>query len=210
MSRRLTRVFGLFALAAASSAAAQDPPAGKADGPVPGPFRAFVVSDPRTDAKNPRNRVNMMHDLVTESGLNPTVVVFARTTPAAADAPAARLARQLDALAQKYRADRLGAAVVFLTLGKEYPEDEQRDEKAKAVRDLAEQLKLQNVPFALAGGGGEQAKAWGLQEGHDLTVVLYDRLKVLKTWTFAADKPPADDAVKQIADAVEAAVKTQK
>jgi hypothetical protein len=203
-------MFGLFALAAAATAAAaQDPPAGSPK-PVPGPFRAFIVSDQRSDPKDPQNRTGMMHDLVTENGLNPTVAVFARTTPQAADAPLAKLVRQLDGLAQKYRADRLGAFVIFLTLGKEYPEDEQRDEKAKAVRDLAEQLKAQNVPFALAAGGGEPAKAWGLQEGHDVTVVLYNRLRVVQAWTFAADKPPSDEDLKKIADAIEAAMRPKK
>lgn len=212
MARQLSRMIGLLALALGPAAAAQDtPPAAlKPGAAVPGPFRSYIVSDDRTDTKSPRNRTNKMHDPVTESGLNPTVAIFSRTTPQAADAPVAKLVRQLDSLAVKHRADRLGVFAFFLTLTKEYPEEEQRDEKAKAVRDLAGQLKAQTVPFALAAGASDQTRAWGLAEGHDLTVVFYNRLKVRDVWTFAADKPPTDEDIKKIVDTVDAALKGKK
>jgi hypothetical protein len=212
VTRRLSRMIGLFALVTSTAAVAQDPPAVvmKPGDPTPAPFRSFIVADDRTDAKNALNRTNKMHDLVTEQGLNPTVAIFSRTTPGAADVPLAKLVKQLDSLAVKHRADRLGVFVVFLTLSKEYPEDEQRDEKAKAVRDLAGQLKAQSVPFALAAGASDATKAWGLAEGHDLTVVFYDRLKIRFVKTFAADKPPTDDDIKKIVDAVDEELKPKK
>ena len=129
-----------------------------------------------------------------------------RVTIRAADAPLARLIKQLDNQALKHRADRLGVFVVFMTLAKEYPEDDQRDEKAKAVRDLAGQLKAQNVVFGLAAGASDATRAWDLAEGHDLTVVYYDELKIRFVRTFAADKPPTDEEIKKIADDVDAAV----
>jgi hypothetical protein len=204
MSRRLLIPLWTLLIFTVATAPAQD------DRPVPGTFRSFIVADPRTDLKDPRNRTNMMHDLVTESGLNPTVAVFARSTPATDDAPVASLVRQLDSLAQKYRADRFGAFVIFLTLGDEYPKDTQRDERAKEVRDLAEQLKVPNVPFGLAAADSEAVKAWGLQAGDDITVVLFDRLKVVRRWTFSAEKPPSEDDIKAIAATVENQLRPQK
>jgi hypothetical protein len=200
------RILALLALAAGSAALARTQSSGLKPGdPVPANFRSFIVVDDRTDPKkDARNRTNRMHDLVTENGLHPAVIVFSRTTPQKDDAPAAKLIKQLDTLAVKHKAERLGVFAQFLTLAKEYPEDDQRDERAKAVRDLAGQLKAANVPFGLAAGASDQVRAWGLGEGHDLTVVLVDRMKVVQVWTFTVEKPATDDDIKKIVDAVEA------
>jgi hypothetical protein len=216
---------GAFALAVGSLAAAADPPA------VPGPYRAFVVTDARYDKWVPkaadeakgggakadrkarqstRNRAGMMHDLVTDTGLNPGLAVFARSVPAATDAPVAKLADRLDALVSARQADRLTAFVVFLTLGKEYPEDEGRDAKRAEVEKLADQLADQSatkmqpfrVPFALAAAKSEATDAWGLKDTAEVTVVFFHRMRVIGRWEFTADKPIDDAAVKAITDAV--------
>ncbi len=166
--------------------------------PVPASFRAFIVSDERFDPKNVRNRTAKMHDLVTDNGLNPVVAVFARTVPAGEDAPLAKLVKQLNAYVQKYRASRAAAFVQFLTLEKEYPEDETRAEKAAAVKALAEQLKATLVPFAIAAGKSPTTEAWKIGEGDDLTVIVYHRMKLVKKWGFSADKPPTEDDIKEI------------
>lgn len=203
----------LFLAVAALAIALPAVPA--ADGPVPAPFRAFVVYDRRTEYKSdkehdPKNKTGRMHDFITENGLNPTVAVFARTTPGAADAPAAKLAQKLSALVGDRRADRLGAFVSFLTLAKEYPDDDQRAEKAGLVLKLAEATKADNVPFTLAGALSEQVKAFNLDEKNDITVVFYDRMAVKQTWTFAADKPPTDADTQGIVAAVNAALGKKK
>jgi hypothetical protein len=166
--------------------------------PVPASFRAYIVSDERFDPKNVRNRTAKMHDLVTDNGLNPVVAVFARTVPAGEDAPLAKLVKQLNAYVQKYRASRAAAFVQFLTLEKEYPEDETRAEKSAAVKALAEQLKATLVPFALAAGKSPTTEAWKIGEGDDLTVIVYHRMKLVKKWGFSADKPPTEDDIKEI------------
>jgi hypothetical protein len=176
--------------------------------PVPGTFRAFIVTDFRTDpGKDARNRTGRMHDLVTENGLNPVLAIFSRTTPEKADVPLARLILRANSLVTQFRADRFGAYVIFLTLTKEYPDDDQRKAKADAVDGFAKQVKASGVPFGLAAGAGEAATKFGLKEGQDLTVVFYHRMKVVKTWSFTAEKPPTDDEIKQIEAAVAAEIK---
>ncbi|MGL4421023.1 MAG: hypothetical protein ACRCZF_10195 [Gemmataceae bacterium] len=192
---------------------------------VPAPFRSFIVADPRTDDKtDARNRSNKMHCLITEQGLNPAILIFTRSTPEKADAPTAKLILATNDLAVKYRPDRLGVMTFFLTLTKEYPEDEKRDATAKPVDDLARQLKTDVakqldetkltptpkpllVPFGLAAGASEQTKAYDLKDGHDVTVIFYHRMKVLNTWTFSAEKPPSDADLKTLTDTVNAELK---
>lgn len=209
--RRLPYLLASMTLMSAALIVAQEPGSGLAPGAaVPGTFRSFIVSDERTDAKNPRNRTNKMHDLVTENGLYPVVAIFSRTTPATPDAPVANLARGLDSLVNKYRADRLGGFAVFLTLTKPYPEDDQRDARAKAVKDLSAQLKLQGVPMSVAAGEGEQIAKWGIADGHDLTIVMYQQLQVKHLWTFAPDKPPTEEEIKTILDTIDQELQKSK
>ncbi len=166
--------------------------------PVPSGFRSFIVSDERFDPKNVRNRTAKMHDLVTENGLNPVVAIFARTVPAGEDAPLSKLVKQLNAYVTKYRASRAAAFVIFLTLEKEYPDDESRSMKADAVKALADQLKATMVPFGLAAGKSPMTEAWKIGETDELTVIVYHRMKLVKRWTFSADKPPTEEEIKDI------------
>ncbi|HVK15327.1 MAG TPA: hypothetical protein VM533_00170 [Fimbriiglobus sp.] len=213
-------VITLAGLVAGVAVRAQDPKATLAAGaPVPTGFRAYVVADDRfapkvsppkrQDDRDPRDRTKMMHDLVVEHGLNPTIAVFTRGK-LEKDSPAARLAQALDPVVAKHRADNLGAYLVFLTLDKEFPQDDRRDEKgqflrdlqADAIRALATELKTPRVPFALAAAKSPQATAWGLGE-NDLVVVLYDRMKVTRAWAFPAGQAPTDEQIKEIAAAAD-------
>jgi hypothetical protein len=187
--------------------------------PVPAGFRAHIVADDRfapkvsppkrQDDRDPRDRTKMMHDLVVEHGLNPTVAIFARGK-LEKDTPAARLAQALDPVIAKHRANNLGAYLVFLTLDKEFPQDDRRDDKgqflrdqqADAIRALATELKTPRIPFGLAAGKSPQAVAWGIGE-NDLVVVLYDRMKVARAWTFPAGQAPTDEQIKEIATAAD-------
>lgn len=197
----------LMAALVTTSAIAQD--AGKPlkkDDPVPGPFRIFVAADDRFDAKNPNVRTGKMHCFICEADLNPTIAVFARSA-AAADGPAVKLAGALNELVNAHRADKLGAFVAFLTLAKEYQEEDGRDAKAQAVKDVAAQAKTTGVPFGLAAGKSAATDLYGLKESDDITVIFFDRMKVVKTWTFTADKPPTADDYKKISDEVKAKLK---
>jgi hypothetical protein len=191
----------------ATPALAQD--GGKALKPkdaVPGPFRVFVVSDDRFPAGNPNGRAGKMHCYVCEAELNPTVAVFARVPPTT-ESPSVKVAAALNDLVEKNRAVRFGAFVAYLTLAKEYPEEEGRDDKAKAVRDVAAQVKLAGVPFGLAAGQSAATDLYGLKATDDLTVVFFDRTKVVKAWSFAADKPPTAGDIKTMTDEITATLK---
>jgi hypothetical protein len=206
--RRFARVFGLLALTAGSLSVAF---AQEKAAMVPTGFRAFVAADDRYEKGSPRNRADKMHDLVTDNALNPVVAVFSRQPPGATP-EVSKLAVKLNELAtdKELKAGRLGAFVAFLTLGKEYPEDEKRDEAAKQAKDLSAQLKTLAVPFAVAAGKSEQVTAWGIGDKDTLTVVFYREMKVLQRWTFTTEKPLGDDDVKAIAAAVEKELRAKK
>ena len=210
-------LLGFACLASAVALAAQDAKPGAS---VPSAFRSFVVTDDRFPPKttpikapedrDPRDRTDKMHCLVCEYGLNPAVLVFSRATPAE-DGAAAKLARQLDLILQtrEARANSFNAAVIFLTLEAEYPADAARndkgeflrEEKAKQVKDLATQLKTPRLAFGLAAKASPVLAEWGVADGDETVVVLYNRLRLVKRWNFAAGAP-TDDEIKAIAAAV--------
>lgn len=128
---------GLVALAGLLPA--QEPKAEpKADIPadvIPSSFRMFLVTDfrfpPLKDIEgkpilgpdkeplqDPKNRQGKIHCLVCENGLAPMVVAFVRSDPEmlGVDSGVGRLARGLNAMIPKYRADKLSGFVAFLRL----------------------------------------------------------------------------------------------
>src|SRR5438105_2600142 len=116
------RLIGLLALFAAAAAAGQDPkpPANSAKPGevVPANFRAYIVADDRfppkvtppvtNEDRDPRDRTNKMHCLVSENGLNPVVAVFVRADAKdLADKGVAKLAAAMNKIIPDYRADKL-------------------------------------------------------------------------------------------------------
>jgi hypothetical protein len=192
----------LICLAVSASAAfAQGGKPLKTGDAIPGPFRMFVVSDARFEKDSPNLRTNRIHCFVCEAELNPTIAVFARTPPAA-DVPGLKIAKALHPLVGEFKAERLGAFVAFLSLGKEFQLEDGREAKAKALADLATQNDAKNVPIGLAAGKSEATDLYGLGEGDDVTIIFFDRQKVLNVWTFAADKAPDEAKLKELADTV--------
>ena len=181
----------------------------KAGDAVPGNFRAFLAADARFEKDSPKNRVAKMHDLIADNGLNPVLGVFSRTAPAA-DTPVARLAKQMSALVTTFKPERLGAFVIFLTLDKEYQEEDNRDPKAEAAANLSAQLQTGNVPFGLAAKSSKATAAWGLSDKEEVVVVFYNRMIVKKIWSFTAEKPPTDEDLKVINAYVESELKPKK
>lgn len=188
---------------------------------APGPLRAYVVADGRFPPKpqdgapplrDPRDRTDRPHDFVTELGLNPVLVVLTRAEPAA-DGPGARIAKSLGEL----YADRslggtsLGAFVTFLTLDREFAQDQTRtpdggflrDDKAKQVRDLFTAVGVPRAPFAIAAKSSEQLTKWGVGDADETVVVLLNKLGVVKRWNFAPGQFD-DAALKAILDATRA------
>src|SRR5262245_11748579 len=74
---------------------------------IPGPFDAFNINGKKAKGRQ--------HCLVTDFGLNPTVLVFAREPAEGKDGPLAALLGKLDEVVDKHEDDHyLGSAVVFL------------------------------------------------------------------------------------------------
>ena len=214
----------MIGLTAAVGSAQEPAPAGDsaptAD-TIPGTFRSFIASDLRFPSDNVRNRQDKMHCLVCEAGLNPVVAVFARTDPAALtpDSPLGRLIKALGRPAvsdgetrdpggyvAKHRAANAAAFAVFLTLEKPYPEDERgdavkgliRQEQAQALKTAAESLAAPGVPLGLAPQQSPTTDAWKLDPADEITVVVYNRMAVVKRWTFGPNTPLTDEAVDEI------------
>jgi hypothetical protein len=212
MIRSISGSFALFLVAIGPLAFAQEPKLLAPGNTVPSCFRAYVAADQRFEKGSIRNREDRMHCLVVDNALNPVIAVFTRV-PAmgegkVANAEIKKLAPKLQELVIKdkptanLKALRLSSFVVFLTLGKEYPEDEKRDESAKDAKELATQLATPSVPFALAPGKSKSIEDWGIGEKETVRVIFYREMKVIQSWSFTADKPLGDEDVAKIEAAV--------
>jgi len=194
---------------------------------VPSTFRTYVVADQRfemkksADAKtaperDPRDRTEKLHCFVCEHGLNPTLAILTRAEPTEESA-AAKLAKGLQPLVNDNRGARLNAFVAFLLLDAEFPGDNGRNDKGEFTRDikagqvkaLAEAVKANLVPFSLAAKKSDAVTAWGLTDEQETVVVLYNRMRIVKKWTFAAGAP-SDDDIKAILAATKAEAEVTK
>lgn len=180
---------------------------------VPGGFRMFLVADGRYDVKDDKNRVGRLHDAVTEYGLSTTIGVFVRGIPKEMDDPAVSVLKKQQELATKYRAKRLACFAVFLALTKDFADDDNRDARITEIGNLAKGADVPLVSVGLAEativGEGDaltvpkQVAAWGIGADDSITIILYHRLKIIKRWKFAADKPPTDAEFQDLAAEVD-------
>jgi hypothetical protein len=177
------------------------------------------------EVRDPRNRTGNIHCLVCENGLSPVVAIFVRADlkGATADGGLGKLIKGTDALLPKYRADKLAAFVTYLKLdggpklvtvkgadggdekveaAKEYPDDEKRDAYAKEVSDYAAALAVENVPFGLAPTTAPSIAAFGIEEGTPVTVIIYNRLRMVRRWELKLDDI-TDEKVGEILAATE-------
>jgi hypothetical protein len=242
-------LFGLFLGLAATAQEPKDAPkeiasTGQKGELVPAPFRAYIVVDDRfplkvagstsPDDRDPKDRTNKIHDLVSEHGLNPVVAIFVRPeVKLAADSGTAKLVSELNKLMTlpDYRGAKMAAFVIFLKvqgpqksvtvvnqdqsktmveLDAEYPDDEDRDKYAMEIRDLASQIKAPNVVFGLAPAKAKAATSWGIGDGDEVTVVVFNRIRIVNRWKFKADAGPTEDEIKQILGTVEQSVLGEK
>jgi len=198
--------------------AAQEAQTGTQPGQVlPGPFRTFVVTG--AEAKAPAeavqpeerqnlgdvNRVGKFHDFVTHYGLDPTVAVFARETPAT-DQPLGKLPQALDQAVEKNGAARLHAFGVFLTLRGEYFLDETWSSQLQQIEGLASQLKLKSVPLALDKAESDRATAFQIAPENTAVVLVYVNQVVKARFAFTAEKPIDDAAVRAFLSEVAKAI----
>ena len=193
---------------------------------VPRGFRMYLIADGRFDeeakdpakkaplkkAKDIRNRVGNLHDPVTEFGLNTVVGVFARAIPKKEDDPAFVVLKAQQALARKYRSQRLGAFMAFLALTKDFAEDDARFDRIKEIDEGTKPALATLVEIGLAEGTladgmpPAQVKEWGIGADDEIVIVLYHRFHIVKRWQFKADAPPTEKDLQDLADAVAAII----
>jgi hypothetical protein len=185
-----------------------------------------------TPSPDPRDRSGKVHCLVCEYGLSPVAAVFVRSDlkDAKADGGLGKLIKGIDGLAAKYRADKFGAFATYLKVeggpklvtvktpegadekieaAKEYPDDENRDQYAKEVRDFAAAVGADNVPFGLAPTTSPSITAFGVRDEAAVTVLIYNRLRMVQRWEFALDDL-TDEKVREVLAATEAMITGQK
>jgi hypothetical protein len=170
---------------------------------LPSPFRVYAVTG---------SRPQFMHDFVTERGLRPTVAVFALQVPPNPQAPLAVLLQKLNAAVAAHQGAQLGAFAVFLTLERDFYEDPQRIRRVAELEGLNKQLGLTALPLGLAHADAAPVKQYAIVtrddpvnmvRKHQVTVLVYDKHRVVKRFTFTEDKPLTEDGIQQIFAAVE-------
>ena len=214
---------GVAGLAIAVGSAAQekkDAPAGGEE--VTSGFRAYVVAEPRFPKEDIRHRVGKMQDLVTDHALEPTIAIFSRTIPADVVHPLAFVVKKVDELQENkvYKARRLGAFLVFLSLKDEFRKDETRDPRIKEIEQFVSGLMPKHTTVGLAEATETaegntplipaQVQAMGIAPEDDIVVIFYNKLHVLNRWKFSGEKPPTEADVKAIEDAVAKALGAKK
>jgi hypothetical protein len=186
--------------------AADDLKAGLQSGDeIPGPFQVLNV----TGAKDRAGRFTCP---VCEHGQGPVVLVFAREIPEAGK-PLGALLQKIEEIVESHPDARMGAYGVFLddagyrealetkvdesaktadlALTKAINGKEERESKLKA---LATEAKLQNVVLTLA--ATDPAKDFKISKEADVTVLFYNKRKIVGSYAFAKDQLSPEEADK--------------
>lgn len=163
---------------------------------LPGTFHSYNVNmamppmDGAASSPGKKDYVTRgkFHCLISEYDLDPTVMLLVNGHDDAKGVQA--LLQKLDALIENNRRARLHAFVIFVfdDLTSLVTQDEKREELAKRLERLVEDLKLRHVVVGLADKG--ELEKYPLGDG--LTAVLYRKLRVLSSHRLAGDK--LDDA----------------
>ncbi len=202
---RMSISLGMLALLSAAGLLAQDArqlPSGPRVGEVlPGPFDAVNIT-----GKNAKGR---QHCLVCEYGLNPVVVVFAREPAAGQDGPLMSLLGKLDEEVSRYADDyNLKSFVIFMsadgrnsanTPGEQDTAKIREEALARAalekrLEERADKLKNVVVGYVLADG----PKDYKINAKAEVTVLFYQRHKVLANFAYAAGQMTQADVGKMI------------
>jgi hypothetical protein len=219
----LAGMIGLVCLAMSFGTSAQEKAApAKADEVSQG-FRAYIVTEPRFPAEDIRNRTGKMQDLVTDHGLEPTIAVFSRVIPNDAAHPLAAVVKKLDELTdvKEYKARRLGAFLVFLSLKDEFRKDQTRDARISEIGRFASGVMPKRTTFGLAEATATadeaaqpkvpaQVEDLGIGPEDDIVIILYHKFNVAKRWKFKAATPPGSDDVNAIEAEVAKLLGTKK
>jgi hypothetical protein len=144
---------------------------------IPGPFHYLNVNGPH--AGKP-------HCLVCEFGLRPTVLVFVRDLPAD-KSPLTDLLQRLDEAVSRYKNAELRAGVVVLS--EDFAKEGARKELIRKLESSARDLR--QIPVAVDGATGPEK--YKINKEADVTVLLYDKQRVLANFAFVKGKLTEQD-----------------
>ncbi len=186
---------------------------------VPGIFRMYLVYDKRFEKGDERNREEKLHDPVDEHGLFTVVAVFSRHIPKEMEDPLYAVMARQEKLATAYKTRRMGAFVGFLSLERDFADDETREPLARQIKDVGDAAKYKQLALSLAQAtkvpeGAEpeskenlepatQVAKWGIKPEHDITIIVYNRFNIIKRMWFTKEKPPTEEDLKVIAATVD-------
>ena len=139
---------------------------------IPGPFHYLNINGPH--AGKP-------HCLVCEFGLRPAVLVFVRDVPAD-KLPLMDLLQKLDEAASHYKNAELRVGVIVLS--EDFAKEGARKELIRKLESMAKDLK--QIPTAVDGATGPES--YKISRDAYVTVMLYDRHRVVDNFAFAKDK----------------------
>jgi hypothetical protein len=194
-----------LALLIVSPIPADDPP------PKPAPEKPRPVLKEGADLPGsfrPYNAVNgkypdKFHSLITEYGLNPTVMVFVQGADTTnADAALPSLLQQIDQYIVERPKTLLSAFAVFLfnDLADVVKDDDMRKAHAEELVKLKAAAKLQQTVLTLDSAAALQKAGYEIDPQAQVVVVLYDKVKVKRIYTFktAMTKADVDTVVKEV------------
>jgi hypothetical protein len=184
----LTLVFAALADEQLDPGLKPAPPDGKpgAGSEIPGPFRPYNI----TGKDEFRGK---FHSVISEHDLDPVVLVLVRGT---SPAPVAALLPPLDEAVKKNERLRLAAVVVFLSaeISDLVGDDVKRD---KAAAEIGDKLaKYKNVSAAL--DVPADVKDYKLNDKAEVTVLMYNKYRVLLSRAYPADGLKSGDTIKTL------------
>jgi len=194
------------ALFAAGAALAQNPDPPKSTAKegelLPGIFPTFTVNGPQA---------KKVACQFTERDLNPTVAIIAMKAPEKPSEPLAGLLQKLETRVAQHKAAYFGAFAIFLTMEKPLSEDPTGGDQFGALEGLGSQLKLKEVIVGMETKAVPQLATFGIDKDKDeVTVVVYNKHKIEKRFTFTKDKPMTDKDVDTIVAEAEKIIPMKK
>ena len=157
---------------------------------LPGPFHPYNVTG---------KRAGDFHDVLSEQGLDPVVLVLVRnwdfTKKVDDQVPLVQLLQRLDPMAGKDAKVRIAVAAVFLNddLKDVVKNDDLRKKYAENVETFKTDAKLNNIVLGLDNADGP--KDYALNADAEVTVLACNRLKVVANYAFHKDGLKNADAI---------------
>lgn len=184
----------------------------KAGALVPAPFQSFIVNLPLETAEAKKGEKVKRHScLVCRFAFSPTVLVFAREPAEGKDEALNELLKGLDEATAEFAYRNFSAAVVFLSPdARDSTNNVDQKESKELIKEtvlrekLIERLDARAMPLKsvlVASHPAEGPKKYDLNPKADVTILFYDRMRVLDTWAFGPDAMKQED-VKAILDKV--------